>query len=90
MKEPMAQTREQIETRMRDITAFIEQSADSVRAGRMVTLHHLDDEVAALCDAAITLPPADAKTVQPLMATMIGKLEELSSALQDFQRKGSR
>lgn len=86
----MTQTRDQIEQRKRDITVFIEQSVQQVREGRMVTLHHLDDEVASLCDAAVTLPPVDAKHVQPLMAEMIGKLEQLSAALQDYQRKGAR
>lgn len=81
----MAQTRDQIETRMREITDFIGDAAQSVREGKMVVLHHLDDEVAALCDAAVSLPPADAKMVQPLMAAMIGKLEDLSRALQDYK-----
>ncbi len=82
----MTISRDQIESRMRDITAFIEQSTQTVRGGRMVVLHHLDDEVAALCDAAIALPPADATKIQPLMAAMIGRLEELASALQEFRK----
>ncbi len=79
-------SRDQIETRMRDITAFIEQSTQSVRAGKMVTLRHLDDEVAALCDAAVSLPPAEAALVQPMMSAMIARLEELAQSLKDFQQ----
>jgi hypothetical protein len=81
----MTQTREQIETRMRELTAFIAQSAQTVREGRLVTLHHLDDEVAALCDAAVALPPAEAKEIQPAMAGMIAQLEDLANALQDYR-----
>ncbi len=81
----MTQTREQIETRMREITDFIGDATQSVREGKMVTLRHLDDEVAALCDAAVSLPPAEAKAVQPRMAEMIGKLEALSDALQAYR-----
>ena len=81
----MTRTREQIETRMRELTDFIGEATQSVREGKMVSLHHLDDEVAALCDAAVSLPPADAKAVQPSMAGMIGKLEALSDALQAYR-----
>lgn len=77
--------REQIETRMRDLTNFIAQAADRVRAGEMVTLTHLDDEVASLCDQSIALPPHDALQVQPVMAEMIGTLEELARALKEYQ-----
>lgn len=81
----MTYTREQIETRMRELTDFIAQAAQSVRDGRMVALTHLDDEVAALCDAAIALPPAEAKQVQRPMAGMIAQLEDLARALQDYR-----
>jgi hypothetical protein len=83
----MSHTREQIETRMRELTDFISQSAQSVREGRMVTLHHLDDEVAALCDAAIALPPVEAKHIQPVMAGMIAQLEALAGALEEYRRQ---
>lgn len=82
---PMIQTSEQIQTRMRELTDFISQSAQSVREGRMVTLHHLDDEVAALCDAALALPPAEAKQIQPSMAGMIAQLEDLARALEQYR-----
>lgn len=85
----MEQNREQIETRMRELTDFIMQSAQSVRAGKMVTLHHLDDEVSALCDAALALPPMEAKLVQPHIARMIEQLDELSNALQDYRKSKS-
>jgi len=81
----MTQNREQIKARMRELTDFIAQSARTVREGQMVTLHHLDDEVASLCDAALALPPAEAKDVQPAMAGMIAQLEELAKALQAYR-----
>lgn len=81
----MTETRAQIETRMRDLTVFISQSAQQVRGGKMVSLHHLDDEVASLCDAALALPPAEAGQVQPVMAEMIGQLEDLANALKEYR-----
>lgn len=83
----MTYSRDQIETRMRELTDFISQSAQNVREGRMVALTHLDDEVAALCDAAIALPPAEAKQVQPSMAGMIAQLENLARALEEYRNQ---
>ena len=77
--------REQIETRMRDLTNFITQASDAVRAGQMVKLTHLDDEVASLCDQSVALPPQEAAQIQPVMAEMIGSLEELARALKEYQ-----
>lgn len=86
----MTQTREQIETRMRELTDFIADATEQVQSGKMVSLHHLDDEVAAICDSAVALPPAEAARVQPGIAAMIGKLEELAKALEAFQQGGAR
>lgn len=83
----MNDKRQQIETRMKEITTFIEQATDTVRAGKMVTLHHLDDEVAALCESAVALPPEEAGHLQAPMGEMIGKLEALATALQDYREK---
>lgn len=85
----MTYDREQIETRIRELTDFIAQSAQMVREGRMVALTHLDDEVAALCDAALALPPAEAKQIQPFMAAMIAGLEDLARALEEYRNKKS-
>lgn len=82
----MTQSRDQIETRLDELTAFIEEAAASVQDGKMVGLHHLDDEIAGLCDAAVALPPNEAARVQPKMATMIKRLEELANALKDYQQ----
>lgn len=83
----MTDTRQQIETRMREITVFIAEATQTVRGGKIVTLHHLDDEVASLCEAAVALPPQEAGLLQDMMSEMINKLEDLASALQEYQEK---
>lgn len=77
--------KEDIQTRMQDICDFIASSTMEVNTGKMVNLAGLDDDVAALCERTIALPPEDAMQVQPLMADMISKLELLGEALREYQ-----
>ncbi|HPD82386.1 MAG: hypothetical protein R3D88_02295 [Alphaproteobacteria bacterium] len=74
-----------IVTKLEDLTRFIEEAQDKLREGEVLNLSHLDEEVARLCEETLTLPPQDAARVQPIMGTMISKLEELGMALKDFQ-----
>jgi hypothetical protein len=75
----------QIKQNLNDLTAFIEQAQIKLAQGEVIDLSHLDKDVATLCEAAIQLPPTQAKDVQPAMGEMISKLEELSVGLKDFQ-----
>ena len=79
--------KDDIQNRMLEISAFIDDANGHITKGEMVDLTGLDDEVASLCDRTVALPPQDAVTIQPLMAEMISKLEVLSQSLQDFQNK---
>lgn len=74
-----------ISIRMQDLIHFIEDASESVRSGVMTDLQGLDEEVASLCDRTISLPPEQALEVQPLMAEMISRLEDLGRALKEFQ-----
>lgn len=75
----------EIREKMENLKTFIQDAEASVRDGKMVDLSGLDKEVAALCQRAISLPPQEARDLQPLMAEMIGDLERLSIALKDFR-----
>lgn len=74
-----------IVNRLTQLTAFIETAEIQLSKGEVVNLSHLDSEVDELCNQATNLPPADIAKVQPVMATMISKLEQLGLALKDFQ-----
>lgn len=70
---------------MRTLTDYIIEVGHQVRDGHMVDLTGLDGKVAGLCDRTLALPPTQATEMQPLMAEMIGHLEDLSNALRDYQ-----
>jgi hypothetical protein len=72
-------------SRMQNVCDYIITSTTQVEAGEMVNLSGLDDDVAALCERAIALPPDQATQIQPLMADMISQLERLGTALRDYQ-----
>jgi iron-sulfur cluster repair protein YtfE (RIC family) len=70
---------------MQVLTDFIIDAGHQVRSGNMVNLTGLDEKVARVCDRTLALPPAQATKMQPVMAEMIGHLEDLSNALRDYQ-----
>lgn len=76
---------DEITNKLEAITNFIEQAQIKLQQGEVIDLTHLDGEVAQLCNDTLQLPPADAQRIQPIMGNMISKLEELGTALQDFQ-----
>lgn len=77
---------EEIRGRLEELTSFIEEAQSELADGKVINLSHLDDEVSELCEKTLRLPPQEAQQVQPVMGTMISRLEELSVALQDFQK----
>lgn len=76
---------DQIVDRLTQLTTFIETANMQLAKGEVVNLSHLDSEVDDLCNQTTSLPPTDIVKVQPVMANMISKLEELGLALKDFQ-----
>ena len=80
------QQKNQIETRLTELTAFIIECTEKVESGEMVDLSGLDDEIASLCERTVALPPPEATTLQPLMGDMIAHLEKLGVALKNFQK----
>lgn len=76
---------QQIAARLNELTDFIEEAQAKLNDGEVVNMTHLDDEVSALCDQTLALPPQEAAQIQPIMGEMISKLETLGIALKEFQ-----
>jgi hypothetical protein len=76
---------EDIHAKMEKLNVFIQDAEITVRGGTMADLSGLDKEVAVICTKAVSLPPDDARSVQPLMATLIRNLERLSIALVEYK-----
>lgn len=77
--------KDDIITRMHDVCVFINDAIVKVESGSIVNLAGLDDDIAALCERTVSLPPDDAAQVQPAMADMISNLDRLGTALKDYQ-----
>jgi hypothetical protein len=75
----------ELRIKMEKLNDFIINAENSVRDGKMMDLGSLDKEIADLCMKAVSLPPAEAHALQPMMADMIGNLERLGAALKDFR-----
>lgn len=78
-------TPDQIRNKMESLKTYIQEADASVRDGKMVDLTGLDKDIAQVCQKAVTLPPDQARDIQPLMAGLIGDLEQLSRTLHDFK-----
>ncbi len=74
-----------IKNKLGELTDFITEATTRLEDGEVINLSHLDDEVDTICNAAMSLPPAEAAKVQEPMSVMISKLEQLGLALKDFQ-----
>lgn len=71
--------------RIQNLIGMIEQAITQVQGGEMIDLAGLDDEVQAVCEAAETPAIEEMEIVDEKMDQMIGKLEELSDALDSFE-----
>lgn len=78
--------KDQIISELSRLSGFINEAQEKLAEGAILNLSHLDDEVETICQEIVRLPSADAQAVQPMMADMIGKLEMLGIALQEFQK----
>ncbi len=75
------------EERFHELTVFVEEALVKVRNDEMPDLSQLDGRVAGLCADIEAAEPQVQSYVQPLMATMIGRLDELATALNEYQQK---
>lgn len=76
---------ENLPARIDNLIGMIEQAIAQVQGGEMIDLAGLDDEVQAVCEAAETPALEEMEIVDEKMDQMIGKLEELSDALENFE-----
>ena len=71
--------------RIQNLIGMIDQAIAQVEGGEMIDLAGLDDEVQAVCEAAENPALEEMEMVDEKMDEMIGKLEELSDALDNFE-----
>lgn len=71
--------------RIQALIETIGQAITQVTAGEMINLDDLDNEVAAVCEAANEVAPEEMEAVDEKMDLMIAKLEELGQALDEFE-----
>lgn len=71
--------------RIQALISTIDQAIAQVENGEIINLEELDQEVAAVCDAATSPEPEDAALIDEKMDKMIVRLEVLSQALDEFE-----
>lgn len=80
-------TPDDIRSKMEKLADFVREAEHSVRDGMIRDLSGLDREVTAICKKALTLPPVEARDLQPVMAELIGGLERLGQALVAYKEE---
>ena len=81
---------ESFETRFTDLAAFVEGALSTIQGGEMPDLSNMDERVSILCKEVETAGKSAAEQTQPLMASLISKLDELARALSDHQKNTAR
>lgn len=78
---------EEFNERFTALIGVIDNALAAIEGGTMPDLGTLDSDVAALCREVEKADAALAQGVQPLMAEMIGKLDQLAQGLMEYQQK---
>lgn len=78
---------QEFHTRFQAMITFLESLLARVDAGELVPLDHLDHDVDTLCKEVESAAPEIAREVQPIMAQMIHKLDELVEALNSYKEQ---
>ncbi len=82
-------TVEAIEKDLRKQIAVIGEAVSRVKAGVIMNINEVEEQVAQICARIGSLSQEDGQKLEQSMAEMIGKLEDLAAALSEFQNKGS-
>lgn len=77
----------EFEDRFASMIVIIDGALDALQASKMPDLGSLDSDVAKICRDVEAADPAIGQKVQPLMAEMIGKLDQMAQALMEYQQK---
>ena len=75
------------EEQFHELTSFVEEALEKVKNDEMPDLSNLDERVSSLCGDIETADEDTKARIQPMMATMIGRLDELAQALTAYQQK---
>ena len=70
---------------MNALSDIIDTAQHNLAQGKVTNLSHLERDIDQLCQQTLSLPAREAATVQPVMGSMIARLEALALALKDFQ-----
>ncbi len=76
-----------LKRRFEDLIEYINKANEDVLNNRIRKLADLDQTVTTLCHDVEAAEPVVAKDIQPLMAEMISKLDELAQNLTEFQQR---
>lgn len=76
-----------LNARFEALIVFLDETNAKTIEGKSIDLKDLDKTVSALCFDTENAPPEVAKNVQPLMASMITKLDELAENIKTLKRK---
>ncbi len=82
----MGDLQEQIE----NMILLVEGADRKVREGVIVDMNSLESDVAALCARVTQSDPVLARAVQPLMADLITRLDQLVVSLDDFKTQHTK
>jgi hypothetical protein len=74
-----------IKTRFEDLIRFIDDRIFEAQANKPVDLGTLDQTVSKLCKEIERLKPEKARELQPFVAQMITKLDELGASIAEFK-----
>lgn len=77
--------KDQIIARLTQTIDTINQAQNDVAAGKVKDLSFMDKDVAVICNDIMKLSPDEAAQVQPIMADMITRLEQLAGSLQAYK-----
>ena len=78
---------QQFYARFEEKIAFLDKLMACVTNGELVPLEMLDSDINTLCKEVERADPAVAYKVQPIMAKMINRLDELVQALDAYKEK---
>ena len=83
----MTTTVNSIEKDLKTQIGVIGEAVSRVKAGVIMNIDGVEQQVAQICEKISALPEGDAQALEQSMAEMIGKLEELAQVLSEFQDK---
>lgn len=79
-----------IKDRLNAQIAFLVEAIQAIQQDKMVDVRPLEHNVASICDAAAKAPKNATAEIEPLMSEMIGLLDQLALALDDYKHRAEQ